>query len=47
MKTDTRPMRRQKLSPLTLILLGKGRLRALKPIKCPPWRGAAGSEGSK
>jgi hypothetical protein len=39
--------RKSKLAPLALVLLGKGRLQALRPIGCAPWRGSADPEAGK
>lgn len=33
--------RKSGLTRLQLVLLGKGRLQATRPVNCPPWRGSA------
>lgn len=32
--------RRRRLTPLQLVLLGKGPLQALRSVSCAPWRGS-------
>jgi hypothetical protein len=43
----TRRRRRPRLSPLTLVLLGKGQFVKVREIACAPWRGAADPEAGK